>query len=119
MIGDTPARQILNSLKAKKKNKYNVGAKEKRTVDNITFDSIKEAKRYRELKLAQQAGNVIMFLLQPRFETGGGTKYRADFQVFWANGDVTFEDVKGRRTKDYIRAKKQVEALYPVEILEK
>ena len=44
--------------------------------------------------------------------------YRCDFAVFWADGRVTFEDVKGMRTPQYIANKKMVESLYPVEIIE-
>ena len=45
--------------------------------------------------------------------------YRIDFVVFWSDGNVTFEDVKGVRTPQYITKKKMVEALYPIEIEEK
>ena len=45
-------------------------------------------------------------------------KYVCDFQVYWANGDITFEDVKGVKTPMYLLKKKQVEALYPITITE-
>lgn len=95
-----------------------VSPREERTVDGITFDSKKEARRYGELKLLRAAGE-CWFLRQPRFDLPGGTKYTADFQVFWKDGRMSVEDVKGYRTAAYIRAKKQVEALYPVTIEEK
>lgn len=38
--------------------------------------------------------------------------------MFWKDGRVTVEDVKGVRTAAYRRSKKQVEALYPVRIEE-
>lgn len=91
----------------------------KTKVDGITFDSRKEARRYSELKLLQKAGEVLFFHRQPIFDLPGGTTYRADFLVFWADGHVTWEDVKGVKTPAYKKAKKQVEAVYPVEILEK
>ena len=84
--------------------------------DGIRFDSKKEAARYENLKLLQMAGEVVFFLRQVPFHLPGGTTYRVDFQIFWANGEVSFEDVKGMQTKEFIRAKKQVEALYPVKI---
>jgi len=87
-------------------------------LDGIKFASKKEAKYYQDLKLLQQVGEVVFFLRQPRFDLPGGTKYYADFLVFWSNGTASFVDVKGHRTKSYIRAKKQVEALYPVTIEE-
>ena len=86
------------------------------TANGIRFDSKKEARRYEELLWLKKTGEVIFFLRQPQFDLPGGVKYRADFQVFWANGTVSFEDVKGMQTKSFIRKKKQVESLYPVEI---
>jgi len=96
------------------KHKYNAV----RTVrDNISFPSKKEARRYDELVLLQEAGAVCFFLRQPLFDLGGGTTYKADFLIFWRDGTATIEDVKGVQTKSFKRAKKQVEARYPVEIL--
>lgn len=98
--------------------RINVSSKELRTVDGILFASRGEADRYVDLIQAQRQGAVVMFLRQPRFDIGGGTKFSADFIVFWDDGAVTIEDVKGHRTDRYIRAKKQVEALYPITITE-
>jgi len=95
-----------------------VAPRDERTVDGITFDSKAEAKRYRDLKILQAGGHVEMFLRQTIFHLPGNTKYTCDFFVFWANGKVTIEDVKGMRTAAYIRAKKQVEAAYPIKITE-
>ncbi len=87
--------------------------------DGIKFDSTKEARYYDELQLRVKAGEVLFFLRQVPFELPGGVKYRVDFQEFWADGTVRFIDVKGMRTQEYINKKKQVEALYPVEIEER
>ena len=87
-------------------------------VDGIRFDSKKEAQRFGELQLLQRAGKVGWFIRQPLFDLGGGTKYRADFLIVWTDGHVSIEDVKGHKTKAYLRSKKQVEALYPVVIEE-
>lgn len=99
--------------------KYNA---KKTKVDGITFDSIKEANYYSNLKLRQRLGEVLHFHRQPIFDLGGGVKYRADFQVFegGTNGEaiVRYIDVKGMKTPAYKKAKKQVEALYSVEIEE-
>lgn len=108
----------LRRMTRRGRNKYNVAAKERRTADGIVFDSRKEMLRYQELKALKASGSVLYFLRQVPFDLPGGTKYRADFVVFWCDDDVTIEDVKGHRTAAYKRAKKQVEALYPVEILE-
>jgi prepilin-type processing-associated H-X9-DG protein len=68
--------------------------------------------------LLRAGGEVVFFLRQVPFHLPGGVVYRCDFQVFWADGHVSFEDAKGHRTKDFIRNKKMVESLYPVEIEE-
>lgn len=84
----------------------------------IKFQSRKEARYYDQLQLAERSGELLFFLRQVPFHLPGGVTYRVDYQEFWTDGDVRFVDVKGHRTKEYIRAKKQVEALYPVEIIE-
>ena len=88
--------------------------------DGIKFDSKAEARRYDELVLARKNGLVVQFLVHaPRFILPGGTSYTTDFLVFWEDGSVTVEDVKGMRTPAYKRSKKQVEALYaPITITE-
>ena len=83
-------------------------------VDGINFDSKLEAGYYSHLKLLVRTGEVIFFMRQPVFHLPGKTRYSADFQVFYSDGSVAFIDVKGQETKEFIRAKKQVEALYPV-----
>ena len=112
----------------------------KTVVDGITFASKKEAARYRELKLLEQAGEIESLELQPVFPlkvqltTGtvmGGAralageypvigKYIGDFKYFdlRANGGWTVEDVKGFKTPLYRWKKKHVEAQYGIQIVE-
>lgn len=83
----------------------------KTTIDNITFDSQKEAKRYCELKLLQKVGAIKDLELQPRFEilpafTANGQKFRkteyvADFRYIDVqnNGIEVIEDVKSEFTQ--------------------
>lgn len=95
--------------------------------DGLTFDSKKEHKRYNELLLLQQAGEIknlrrqVKFVLIPTqrepniIGTRGGVKkgkllerecaYIADF-VYIQNGKIVVEDTKGVRTKDYIIKRK-------------
>lgn len=91
---------------------------EKTVVDGIRFDSQKEARYYKRLKLEKESGNIIMFLRQVPFDLPGNIKYRVDFQVWFKDGEVRHIDVKGFSTKEYILKKAQVEALYPVTIVE-
>jgi hypothetical protein len=97
------------------RHKYNA---QKTENQGLRFDSKKEARRYTDLRLLQRAGKVVMILRQVPFDLPGRVKYRVDFQIFWADGTISFEDVKGMRTAEFIAKKKMVEDLYPVEIEE-
>lgn len=110
-----------------KKSKYN---NTKTVIDGITFDSIKEAKRYRQLELLVKAKIVSSFTLQPEFhytvtyEANGkkmtvNRKYIADFIVNYFNRPSEIEDVKGFRTSEYKRKKLIIEKLYGIKIVEK
>lgn len=69
-----------------KKNKYK---NKEITIDNITFQSIAEGRRYKELKLLEQAGEISKLELQPKFtlqesfrkngKTYRKIEYRGDF----------------------------------------
>lgn len=84
-------------------NKFNA---KKITVDGRTFDSKKEAERYRELKLLERAGKItdldtqVSFCLIPKQLDEKGKvieracTYKADF-VYIENGKRVVEDVKG------------------------
>jgi hypothetical protein len=97
------------------------------TVDGIRFASMKEAARYRELRLLEKAGETNLITLQEKFPllavnpvTGEATKigeYRADFS-YVSKGEWIIEDVKGFKTPLYRWKKKHVEAQYGIEIRE-
>ena len=99
----------------------------KTTVDGITFDSKKEANRYCELKLLEKAGVIKGLFRQVKFElipkhtidgiTIRATRYIADF-TYYENGNLVVEDVKGYRTAEYKRKKKQMLEKYGIEIKE-
>ena len=113
----------------------------KTVVDGITFDSKKEANRYRELKLLEKSGEICCMRLQVPFElipaqyeetgevyTKGANKgkpkrgkciekavtYIADFVYYNPNAaNWTVEDVKGMRTPVYIIKRKLFRWRYP------
>lgn len=115
-----------------KKSKYH---SRKITREGMTFDSLKEYKRYRELRLLEKAGEVTDLKRQVEFElipaqfedvpTGEyykrgerkgepkmkrvclekSVKYIADF-TYTKNGKQVVEDTKGFRTTDYIIKRK-------------
>ena len=87
-------------------------------VDGIHFASKKEARRYAELNTLKRVGEVLFFLRQVPLHLPGDVKYVCDYLVFWTDGNITFEDVKGMRTPLYIAKKKIVEEIYPIEIKE-
>lgn len=98
-----------------KRSKYNA---QKRTVDGMKFASIKEANYYQKLMMMKQTGEILFFLRQIPFHLPGNVKYVLDFMEFWKDGRIRYVDVKGHKTKEYIRNKKLVEALYPITISE-
>lgn len=89
------------------------------------FDSRSEARRYNELLLMQQAGEVVEIECQPKFllqesYTKNGKKVRpvhyiADFKVTYKDGHVEIEDVKSKATLTplYRLKKKLFEKRYP------
>lgn len=87
-------------------------------IDGVKFHSAREAKRYTELKLLQNAGEIRELELQPRFELiVKDTKictYIADFRYYEVKKkcDVV-EDVKGFVTDVAKLKMKLFCALYP------
>ena len=100
----------------KPRHKFNAQITER---NGIKFRSQKEAEYYDMLCMRQRQRDVVFFLMQTKFHLPGNVTYSCDFQVFYPDGSVQFIDVKGKRTKGYIRNKKMVEALYPVIIHER
>lgn len=92
-------------------------------IDGIKFDSIKESKRYRELKILERAGLIRELKLQPAFtlipsfkkngKTYRKASYIADFQYYDVGKKQTvIEDTKGYKTEVYKLKKKLFEYKY-------
>lgn len=105
----------FQSLRKIKRQKHKFGAVSCER-DGKKFPSRLERRYYDKLKVLQKAGEVIFFLMQTPFHIGNGVKYVVDFTVFWANGEVSFVDTKGRDTTLSVAKRKIVEGLYPIEI---
>ena len=96
----------------------------KTVVDNITFDSKKEATRYKELKLLETAWHIMHLELQPKIPLIVNGKrvatYIGDFK-YWSQekNDWIVEDVKSEATKTptYRLKKKILEAQEPPVII--
>lgn len=105
-----------------KESKYH---NKKVTVDGITFDSIKEANRWHELKLMERAGEIVglnrqvKIELVPKSNLFRAVYYVADFvYVDKRTGKTVYEDVKGVRTDVYKLKKKLLYWRHGIEIKE-
>lgn len=97
--------------------------KNKKTqVDMYLFDSVLEAKRYKQLALLERAGEIknlklqVPFLLQESFRKNSKTyrkiEYIADF-VYEEKGQTIVEDTKGIKTDVFKIKQKLFEYKYP------
>lgn len=98
----------------KRRHKYGACAT---SVDGIRFDSKREAGHYRALKLLQQVGEIRWFAVKPVFLLPGEVKYIPDFIVAF-HDRVEIQDVKGVRTQAYVIKRRQMKAVYGIEIME-
>lgn len=103
-------------------NKYR---NKKTEIDGIVFDSLKEARRYHELCLLQRAGKIrdlsmqVEFELIPKQDGERACKYKADFVYHMADtGKMVVEDVKGKRTREYIIKRKLMLWRHGIKIVE-
>lgn len=98
------------------------------TRDGITFDSVKEYRRWCELSLLERAGTIQNLKRQVKFElipsqwVDGKVierpcTYIADF-VYTENGKMVVEDTKGFRTTDYIIKRKLLLWVHGIRIQE-
>lgn len=116
--------QYADALKSVRKSRFQVSAPEHRTVDDIVFDSKREAARYVELKRRQEMGFISHLTLQPeyRVEIDGKPycRFTADFGYF-EGGQSVVEDVKSSGTaKDaaYRLRKKAAELFFKIKVVE-
>ena len=102
------------------------------SLKQITFDSVKEARRFGELELMKNTGKIrdlrlqVNFTLQEGFTTAAGERvrpivYRADFvyqEPSPTGWRTVVEDVKGVRTKEYSMKRKMMLEKFGVDIRE-
>lgn len=110
------------------------------TINGKTFDSIKEAQRYSELRFLEIAGEIRDLKTQVEFELipaqfepdtigkrGGirkgkcierACKYIADFAYYTKDGEYVVEDSKGYREEDYRIKRKLMLYLLKIRIKE-
>lgn len=112
----------------------------KTEVDGEKFDSVKESRRYTQLKLLERAGEIsdlrrqVKYVLIPAQREpdtvgvrGGRIKgkllerevaYIADFVYKDKTGEEIVEDTKGFRTKEYVLKRKMMLYLHGIKIKE-
>lgn len=97
----------------------------------ITFDSMKEARRFDELLLLRKAGRIrdlrlqVEFTLREAYTTAEGyrvraIRYKADFTYLDESGNLIVEDAKTRptKTKEYAIKKKLMLEKFNLQIRE-
>lgn len=98
------------------------------TKDGVTYDSVREYKRWVELALLERAGKISKLQRQVKYELIPSQRvngkvverpvtYVADF-VYLENGQLVVEDSKGFKTKDYIIKRKLMLSVYGIQIRE-
>lgn len=108
------------------------------TRDGVTFDSVREYNRWRELLLLEKAGKITKLNRQMPYtlipaqyetvldpETGKAKRtcieractYIADF-TYWENGKFVVEDAKGMKTDVYKIKRKLMLSVYGIRIKE-
>ena len=98
--------------------------------NGIKFDSKKEANRFEELMLLQEAGEIADLKLQPQFtlqesyvttegERIRAIRYVADFS-YWQRGEPVVEDVKSKATAtaQYKMKKKLMQERFGISVKE-
>ena len=83
-------------------------------VDGFRFDSKAEAKRYQELSLLESCGEIMHIDIHPVFRLAPEIRYEADFTVYYKDGRIEVEDVKGFCTKEYLLKEKLFNSSHPL-----
>lgn len=119
----------VTMLKPRKKPKF---GNKKVVLEGATFDSRKEARRYRELQILERTGEISELQTQFAFVLAESVKFKsearrkpalryfADF-VYQAKGQLVVEDVKSvaTRKKDSYRIKKHLMmSVHGIEVVE-
>jgi len=108
----------------KPRSKYN---SKKIEIDNFKFDSADESKYYLYLKDKKERGEVLYFLLQPKYilipkfvyfeEKRRELTYTADFLVYYPDGTFEAIDIKGFSSQQGDIRRKLFEYKFPNEKL--
>lgn len=119
-IADIPGTDRLTAKQARtliaraRGNKYR---NRRVTIDGLKFDSVREAKRYKQLAVLERAGLIDALRRQVRFPliVNGVLvcTYVADFTYTDESGRKVIEDAKGYATREYKTKARLFAALHP------
>lgn len=106
--------------KKMKKSKY---GNKKTMVGDIQFDSNKEANHYRYLLIQQKIGKIGFLQRQVEYELNEGGafsfKYISDFEYLdMVTGKKVVVDVKGFRTREYLKKRRLMKKVHGITIKE-
>lgn len=115
---DLLAQIDQSAAKPRRESKYNA---RRVTIQGHTFHSKKEARRFLELQELEKQGVIADLKLQVRYKlVVNGVHicdYIPDFE-YTEQGKTVTEDVKGRRTREYILKRKLMKAVHNITIRE-
>jgi hypothetical protein len=90
-------------------------------VDNISFASKREAKRYGELKLMLRAGLITDLRLQVRHKLAVNgqhiCEYVSDFEYLSRTGERVVEDSKGMATPIFLYKQRMMKAIHGIDVV--
>jgi hypothetical protein len=109
MLTPNEYKKISNPSKSKYHNKITI-------IDGIRFHSKKEADFYQKLKIAWDHQDIKYFLMQVPLRLPGNIRYLCDFLVVNLDNSLRYIDVKGKDTPISLLKRKQVYAIYGIEI---
>ena len=96
-------KRIRNKIRIPKRNKYNAKPTQYR---GWRFDSKAEANYARQLDIYQETGVISFWLRQTPIDLTENDRYRPDFLVVDATGDIYVVDVKGAETESFRRIRR-------------
>jgi len=92
----------------------------KTVIDDITFDSKKEASYYGKLKLLVKSGDVLSFERKVRYKLIVNGQlictYVSDFDVVWKDSGLKVTDVKGVQTPMFKIKSKLMKAIHGIDV---
>lgn len=110
--------------RSKKRSRFTVVPKERRTMDGVVYDSEREMVRFAKLKLEERAGMITHLRYQPAFKVSINGHHYCTFTAdasYFKDGELVVEDTKSTGTRKdtaYRLRKRAVEQFHNIKITE-